>query len=151
VQALAWLVTAGLTDWLDGWLARRLKQVTRLGQYLDPIADKVMLSSLFLALSWRGLVEWRVTEMVFTRDALILAIAGVLFWLKDMREFKPSVLGKLNTLLQIVTVLAVLLAQSWKQEWLLGLRTCALVGTMGMAWVSGLFYGAREIYVRTRG
>jgi cardiolipin synthase len=143
--ALCWLVLAGFTDILDGWLARVLHQQSRLGEYLDPIVDKIMLSSLFLALSMRGLVPWLVTAMVFSRDASMLAAAWVLYNRKGIRDFHPSVMGKLNTLIQISTVLVVLLSQNYGVDWVLLLRGWLFVGTPVITVVSGCQYALRYL------
>lgn len=143
--ALGWLLLAGASDALDGWLARLLKQQTRLGEYLDPIVDKVMLSSLFLALSMRELVPWPVTGMVFARDFLMLLAAWILYSTQEMRDFKPVIAGKLNTLIQIATVLVVLLSQNYDPAWILWLRRWLLIGTQVMTVVSGGQYAVRGI------
>ncbi len=101
-------MVAGATDAVDGRLARRLNQSTRLGQYLDPIADKLMLSTLFLTTTHMGLVPYYVTVLVFARDLGILLISALLFATRTMRDFRPSAVGKANTLLQIFTMLVVL-------------------------------------------
>ena len=102
------LVIAGITDSLDGLLARWLSQHTRLGQYLDPIADKLMLSTLFVVLTHVGLIPRYVTVLVFSRDLGILLISTLLFATNSLRDFRPSLFGKLSTLVQIVTVVAVM-------------------------------------------
>jgi cardiolipin synthase (CMP-forming) len=75
--ALLLFVVAGLSDGLDGLAARLLKQQTQLGQYLDPVADKLLLSTLFLVLMHEGLVTRRVTVLVFSRDLGILIVAAL--------------------------------------------------------------------------
>ena len=77
--ALALFMLAGISDGLDGLLARWLRQHTTLGQYLDPIADKLMLSTLFVTLTHVGLIPRYVTVLVFSRDLGILLIATLLF------------------------------------------------------------------------
>ena len=72
-------VAAGLTDALDGTLARVLKQRSMLGQYLDPVADKLLLSTLFLVLMHKGLMPVTVTVLVFGRDVGILLVAAILY------------------------------------------------------------------------
>jgi cardiolipin synthase len=94
-------VAAGLTDALDGLLARLLKQRTVLGQYLDPVADKLLLSTLFLVLMHKGLIPARVTVLVFGRDVGILVVAAILYAATGRREFSPSIFGKANTLAQV--------------------------------------------------
>ncbi len=71
--ALALFIFAGLSDGLDGLLARTLKQQTVLGQYLDPIADKLLLSTMFLVLSILHKIPWKYTVLVFSRDISILS------------------------------------------------------------------------------
>src|SRR6516164_9330492 len=83
------LVAAGLTDALDGTLARLLKQRTVLGQYLDPVADKLLLSTLFVVLTHKRLIPTTVTVLVFGRDVAILVVAAILYAAVGRREFKP--------------------------------------------------------------
>jgi cardiolipin synthase len=111
IWALTLFVLAGISDGLDGLLARKLHQQTLLGQYLDPIADKLLLSTMFLVLSieQRTLVPWKYTVMVFSRDVSILLISGVLFMIAGLRDFRPSIFGKANTFAQVSAVFFVLL------------------------------------------
>lgn len=106
--AFALFLLAGVSDGMDGLLARWLGQHTRLGQYLDPIADKLMLSTLFVTLTHVGLIPRYVTVLVFSRDLGILLIATLLFATGTLRDFRPSLLGKLNTVMQILTLVAVM-------------------------------------------
>jgi cardiolipin synthase (CMP-forming) len=133
-------IVAGLTDALDGTLARLLKQRTMLGQYLDPVADKLLLSTLFLVLMHQGLIPARVTVMVFGRDVGILVVAALLYAAAGRREFSPSILGKANTLAQIAAVAAVLLQQLTSAGWVAWVRTVMLDATMVLTVVSGLHY-----------
>jgi len=106
--AFALFLLAGISDALDGLLARMLSQKTTLGQYLDPIADKLLLSTLFVVLTHVGLIPQYVTVLVFSRDVGILLISMLLFATNALRDFRPSFFGKLNTLAQIVTLIVVL-------------------------------------------
>src|SRR5579863_9075838 len=115
-------VIAGLTDALDGTLARVLRQRTMLGQYLDPVADKLLLSTLFLVLTHMGLIPARVTVLVFGRDVGILVVAAILYAAVGRREFEPSLLGKANTLVQLMAVALVLLHQIDSAAWVVALR-----------------------------
>ena len=108
VAAFGLFMLAGISDALDGLLARWLSQRTTLGQYLDPIADKLLLSTLFVVLTHVGLMPRYVTVLVFSRDLGILLIATLLFATGTLRDFRPSIFGKLNTLAQIVALIAVL-------------------------------------------
>jgi len=107
--ALALFVLAGLSDGLDGLLARKLHQQTLLGQYLDPIADKLLMSTMFLVLSIEHLIPWKYTVVVFSRDVSILLVSGVLFMIAGLRDFRPSIFGKANTFAQVAAVFFVLL------------------------------------------
>jgi cardiolipin synthase (CMP-forming) len=106
--AFALFILAGVSDALDGLLARWLKQKTTLGQYLDPIADKLLLSTLFVVLTHVGMIPQYVTVLVFSRDVGILLISTLLFMTGTMRDFRPSFFGKLNTLVQIIGLIVVL-------------------------------------------
>ena len=134
-EALIIFVVAGATDAVDGRLARRLNQSTRLGQYLDPIADKLMLSTLFLTTTYIGLVPRYVTILVFARDVGILLIATLLFFTHTMRDFKPSAIGKMNTLVQIFTMFVVMVTSVRTTHELNEMRHWLLVG---IAWLAPL-------------
>ena len=138
--SFALFVVAGLTDALDGALARLLKQRTMLGQYLDPVADKLLLSTLFLVLMYRGLIPTTVTVLVFGRDVAILLVAAILFAAVGRSEFPPSIFGKANTVAQVLTVAIILLLQVMETPWMLEARRLALGATMGLTVLSGLHY-----------
>jgi cardiolipin synthase len=133
-------VAAGLTDALDGTLARWLKQRTVLGQYLDPVADKLLLSTLFLVLTHKSLIPVTITVLVFGRDVGILLVAALLYAAIGRREFKPSPLGKANTVAQVTAVAVVLLRQIYVAQWVVILRVVALDATMALTIASGLHY-----------
>lgn len=133
-------LVAGLTDALDGALARLLHQRSVLGQYLDPVADKLLLSTLFLVLMHKNLVPVTVTVLVFGRDVGILLVAAILYAAVGRREFKPSIFGKINTLAQVSTVAAILLCQLASPSWLISFRELALKATMLFTVLSGLHY-----------
>jgi cardiolipin synthase len=111
VWALVLFVLAGISDGLDGLLARKLHQQTQLGQYLDPIADKLLMSTMFLVLSieHRALVPWKYTVVVFSRDISILLVSGVLFMIAGLKDFRPSIFGKANTFAQVAAIFFALL------------------------------------------
>ncbi len=138
--ALVLFVLAGLSDGLDGTLARALNQRTVLGQYLDPIADKLLLSSLFLVLSLLHKIPWRVTILVFSRDVCIIATCAVLYATTTLREFKPSVFGKVNTVAQIFALFFVLLRQIDDANWVVLSRTVGLWATAAFTVLSGIHY-----------
>ncbi len=133
-------IAAGVTDALDGVLARVLKQRTMLGQYLDPVADKILLSTLFVVLMYKGLMPTRVTVLVFGRDVGILLVSAILYAAAGRREFHPSIFGKANTLSQVTLVAVVLLHQLILVPWVAALYAATLYTTMVLTVVSGLHY-----------
>jgi cardiolipin synthase len=138
--ALILFIIAGLSDGLDGLLARRLHQQTLLGQYLDPIADKMLLSTVFLVLSIIHQIPWKFTVMVFSRDICILLVSGVLYTIAGLRDFRPSMFGKANTFSQLAAVVFVILLQVDHVRWVWIARTVALRATFMFTIVSGLHY-----------
>lgn len=138
--SFALFIVAGLTDALDGLLARVLKQRTVLGQYLDPVADKLLLSTLFLVLMYKGLMPTTVTVLVFGRDVGILLVAAMLYAVVGRREFGPSIFGKANTVAQVTAVAVVLFRQLDASQWVVVLRLIALDATVGLTIASGLHY-----------
>lgn len=141
--AFVLFVIAGITDGLDGLAARMLRQQTMLGQYLDPVADKLLLSTLFLTLTHVGFISWRVTVLVFGRDLGILIVSAILYIALGMRDFSPSIYGKANTLAQILALISVLLSQFFAPIWVLALRSGALYATAVLTVVSGFHYAWR--------
>lgn len=136
-----WLfVCAGLSDALDGTLARVLKQRTKLGHYLDPVADKLLLSTLFIVLTHKALIPTRVTALVFGRDLGILVVAALLYAAVGWREFSPSIFGKANTFAQVTAIAVVLLHQLTTAQWVVEFRALALYATMALTVISGLHY-----------
>jgi cardiolipin synthase len=138
--ALAILVIAGITDALDGLLARWLQQRTRLGQYLDPIADKLLLSTMFLVLSATGHIPWRITILVFTRDVGILLVAAVLYITTSIKEYPPSIFGKANTVAQVLTVLLVLLDAISMHPWVTQAKLAGFWLVAALTTLSALHY-----------
>lgn len=140
VSALTLFVLAGLSDGLDGLLARRLKQQTLLGQYLDPIADKLLLSTMFLVLSILHKVPWKFTVLVFSRDVSILAASAVLFAIAGLRDFRPSIFGKANTFAQVAAVFFVLLYEVDHTRWVSIARLTSLRATFAFTIISAMHY-----------
>ncbi len=139
-QALVLLVIAGLTDLFDGFLARRLHQQTRMGQYLDPIADKLLLSTLFMVMAILNLIPWKFTVVVFSRDIGILGVSAVLFAIAGLRDFRPSIFGKVNTLSQIAAVFFVMLYLVMPAPWVGSAKTVFLRMTFAFTILSALHY-----------
>jgi cardiolipin synthase len=138
--ALGLFVLAGVSDFFDGMLARVLQQRTVLGQYLDPIADKMLLTTLFLVLSIVHKIPWKYTVLVFSRDLSIVAVASVLYATNTLRDFRPSLFGKLNTTAQIAAVFFVMLHQVTEAAWVARTRRIGLYATFLFTLLSGLHY-----------
>ena len=138
--AFALFMFAAISDGLDGLLARWLKQQTTLGLYLDPIADKLLLSTLFIVLTHVGLIPRYVTVLVFSRDLGILLISTLLFATNTLRDFRPSVLGKLNTLTQIVALVTVMSGQVFRIPGLSEVSTALLQAIALLAPLSAARY-----------
>jgi len=138
--ALALFVLAGLSDALDGLLARALKQQTVLGQYLDPIADKLLLSTVFMVLSILHKIPWKFTVLVFSRDLSILCASAVLYAIAGLRDFRPSIFGKANTFAQVAAVFFVLLLEVNHARWVWIARLTFLRATFAFTIISGLHY-----------
>ena len=138
--ALALFILAGMSDGLDGLLARTLHQQTLLGQYLDPIADKLLMSTMFLVLSIEGMIPWKYTVVVFSRDVSILLISGVLFMIAGLRDFRPSIFGKANTFAQVAAIFFVLLLLVEPVRWVWIARTIFLRATFIFTIISALHY-----------
>jgi cardiolipin synthase (CMP-forming) len=143
--AFALFLVAGISDALDGLLARLLHQRTLLGQYLDPVADKLLLSTLFLVLMHEGLISRRVTVLVFSRDLGILVVASLLHLTSNVREFRPSVWGKANTVAQIIAVTCTLWVQFYAPPALVTIRVWALAATFLLTLVSWFHYTWRVV------
>ena len=122
VLALIVFIVAGITDGLDGLLARRFNQKSQLGTILDPIADKLMLVTSFIVLSMKAVfpqplpphlpVPFWVTVAVISRDVFILVGAAAINIVTGFRGFRPSWLGKVNTTVQIVAIALIMVAAS---------------------------------------
>ena len=101
--ALATLLAASVTDFLDGYLARRLNQVTKLGAVLDPIVDRLCIVAAVLGLAFRGILPWWLVLVVFARDIALLVVAGVLAT-HNVPIVPVSRVGKLATALLLAAL-----------------------------------------------
>lgn len=142
--AFVLVMIAGVTDGMDGLLARRLGQQTTLGRYLDPIADKLLLNSAFLALGAVHEIPLWVVILVLSRDVIIVTTAAVIVLASGMnRLFPPSISGKASTLAQVATVLLTLFAALFPAPLLIGLQQAGVYATALLTLVSGLQYAWR--------
>lgn len=143
VRALIIFLLAGLTDGLDGFIARFYGQQSHLGTYLDPIADKLLLTSAYVMLAippaggGLAIPVWA-SILVIARDVLIVIVALILYVALDIGHFPPAVIGKVTTLVQVVTVVLVMLARTSAGFELPAMAAVYL--TAGFTVASGFFY-----------
>lgn len=151
--ALAVFLTAGVTDGLDGLFARRFNQWSPLGQILDPIADKLLLVTSFITLSLPSIMEpsalvqphprhlpvpfW-VTAAVISRDIFILVGAAAINVVTGFRRFRPSWLGKINTVVQLAAIVFILVAAS--VPFLRGFLPTIYTTVFSLSVISGIHY-----------
>ena len=146
--ALAVFVTAGVTDGLDGMLARRFDQKSQLGTILDPIADKLLLVTSFIVLSIPAIaphplprhfpVPFWVTVAVISRDVFIVVGAAAINIVTGFSGFRPSLLGKINTTVQILAIAFILIAAGYPS--LSGYLPTVYTTVFGFAVLSGVHY-----------
>ena len=139
-EALVLVVLAGITDWLDGFSARRLGVSGQVGLVLDPMADKVMLVTLFFVLAVVKLIPLWLLALVMGRDLVIVIGAYLLRLLRGVRTFRPFLIGKISTFFQIVFVLLVLLQAASPHTLFYWLRNIALCLTAAYTAWSGYEY-----------
>ena len=147
--ALVAFAVAGFSDGVDGFIARWLNQESELGTIIDPIADKLLMTTAFIILSIPSVfgtfpprhlpVEPYVTITVIGRDVLILMIAGAINVMTGFRGFKPSWLGKASTFVQVVGVMLILIAVVFPQLRGVYLPTVYIVVAF-FAFASGVHY-----------
>ena len=127
---------AAASDGLDGWLAKRYGWTSRLGKWLDPLADKLLLVSVFLLLTWLGLVPRLLAVSAVARDMFIGLGAIVFRFASGPVRGRPILSSKINTLLQIVYVLLVVAHAAWGQP-----PVSVLQAMAAMIFVSVLYSG----------
>jgi cardiolipin synthase len=146
-KALLVFVVAGVTDALDGFIARFWHQESPLGAYLDPIADKLLLTTAYVMLSIPSfnhgtrIPSW-VTILVIARDVLLVAVALVMYLALGVKRFPPTVLSKVNTVFQVLAVALVLVAGTFP-----ALRSIELTADTCLFLVAGLTVASGLDYV----
>ena len=142
---------AAFTDVLDGGLARRMGTQSKIGQYFDPIADKILLSCIYLGLAMGHAVPLWIVVLIFARDLWILGLSAFALKFTGFRDLQPSVWGKASTFFQIMAAVAVMAARGYDNAWFLRTSTVLLGGVAILAAVSGVDYSLRGIaYLRGR-
>jgi cardiolipin synthase (CMP-forming) len=148
-KAFAVLVLIASTDWVDGYVARRFDQVSRLGRVLDPLIDRAMLATTGVTLVVVGFLPWAVLAAVVVRDVLLLAGAAVVF--RGVPDIPVSRLGKFATACLLIGLPGFLVGNmDWAgaRPLLLGAWGITLVGIAGY-WVAGLRYGRAVLHARS--
>jgi cardiolipin synthase len=143
--AMSLFGAAALTDYLDGAAARRMHLGTQTGAVLDPIADKILLSGVFLAQAAAGIVPWWFVAIVFGRDLYIVLGAGAMLLATPIRRFPPSIWGKVSTCVQIGAALAWMVRNIWNFWFWNGLARAGLWICAGFTLWSGVHYTWRGI------
>ncbi|HWF40023.1 MAG TPA: CDP-alcohol phosphatidyltransferase family protein [Candidatus Acidoferrales bacterium] len=138
--AMAIFVIAGFSDLLDGFLARSLNQKSPIGAYLDPIADKLLLSSSYFVLALKGKIGWWLAILVLGRDVLLLIASAVILIVVGYRPFPPSVWGKAATFFELSMVFLVLLLAVWENRFIGDLRMICSGFVAALVVISGLHY-----------
>lgn len=145
--ALVVFAIAGISDGIDGFIARRMKQQSELGTIIDPIADKLLMTTAFVMLTIPGLLEpgrhlpvpfW-VTAAVIGRDIVIITVAMSIIMMTGFRGFRPSWLGKASTFVQVAAVILILVAAVFPQFNGIYLPTTYTIVTL-FAVLSGIHY-----------
>lgn len=141
-RALMLFAVAGITDLLDGFIARFFNQQSALGRYLDPAADKLLLVVSYIVLAYPGIVRggipiW-VTTLVITRDVIIVVVALVLYLAHGISRFEPTWISKVNTAVQVSGVVIVLLYAVSERFEMAALVAVHVVAVLTLA--SGLDY-----------
>ncbi len=148
--ALAVVLFAGVTDWLDGFTARRLGVTGKIGAILDPLADKSLLVLLFLVLGAIGRIPLWMVGLAVARDLVIITGAMLLRNLRGVRRFAPSVLGKVTTFFQIILVLMVLVHAAYPDQFNGWLALAALALSAFFTIMSGADYIRRGLIMARR-
>ena len=143
-MALILFAAAGLSDAVDGWLAKRFGWTTPLGRLLDPAADKLLMLFAFGTLAVIGAVPLWLAAVVIGRDGLLIVGVGLGWALGRPFAIEPSALGKASTVLQVVYVAVTLVARSLDLNWPVG-HTALMLVVAALTLGSGLLYGARGL------
>lgn len=135
-EAAIWFAVAAFTDFLDGWLARSQQSAASpVGQYLDPIADKVLLSGVFIALAIEGSLPIWLLALVLGRDLAILIASAIAMRVSSYSDYTPTIWGKLSTALQILAAVTVMAANAEGSErWHQAAQWTVWAAAAGTAW-----------------
>lgn len=136
---------AAFTDTLDGFIARRFGSQSRLGLYLDPLADKLLLSSVYIGLMLGHAIPVWVVVVVFARDLWILLLSGIALRFTEYRDLQPSVWGKASTFVQIMTAVGVMAARAYRIPAFGQIADWLIRAVAALAAISAADYTARGV------
>ena len=142
--AVGLLCIAGFTDWLDGFLARRWKQTSRVGQMLDPVADRLYILAIVIALAIRDIVPWWLLVVLAGRDLLLLAQVPLL-QRRGYTSLPVHFIGKAATFCLLYAFPLVLVGAGATDGWRV---VCRIAGWAFAGWGTGLYWWAGLLYVR---
>jgi cardiolipin synthase len=142
-----WLFgAAAFTDLLDGAVARRFGGESKVGLYLDPVADKILLSSIYIGLAAGHAIRLWVVAIIFGRDLWILLLAGIALQFTRFRKLEPSVWGKASTFMQIMTAVAIMAARGYHDAVLARISLALIWGVAALALISAADYSLRGLF-----
>ena len=136
---------AAFTDTLDGFIARRFHAESRVGLYLDPMVDKLLLSSIYIGLMLGHAIPVWVVAVVFGRDLWILLLSGIALRFTKFRELQPSVWGKASTFAQIMTAVGIMAARAYDNAVFGRIAGVLIWGVVALAAISAADYTVRGI------
>ncbi len=145
-HAALWvLLVAGISDALDGTIARHFNMMTDLGAFLDPLADKALIIASVLALAWTGLLPSWLAVLIILRDLVIMGGAAAFYLRAGQLKMAPTIPGKVNTFVLICTILLVLVTAAGMAH-----ATAWFPALFGCAFVTTIFSGVHYIVVWSR-
>jgi len=147
IKALLVFTLTSLTDALDGFVARQFNMQTELGAYLDPVADKTMLSTCYITLAITGNMPAWLAVLVISRDIIILLGIAILFLMSVPFEIKPTLISKVTTTFQIITVFCILLSLSYEISHFFLLVYLLVWSTAALTMASGALYMLQGVQI----
>jgi cardiolipin synthase (CMP-forming) len=143
----AWLFgAAAFTDLLDGAVARRFGGESRVGLYLDPIADKILLCGIYIGMAAGHAIRPWVVFLIFGRDLWILLLSAIALQFTRFRNLEPSVWGKASTFLQVMTAVAIMASRGYHDAVLARIAEALVWGVAALAVVSAADYSLRGVF-----
>jgi cardiolipin synthase len=136
---------AAFTDLLDGGLARRFGGQSKVGQYLDPVADKILLSGIYIGLAVGHAVPAWIVIVIFARDLWILLLSAVALQFTQFRDLQPGIWGKASTFVQIMAAVDIMAARAYANDAFQRISGPLTWAVALLAAISGLDYSLRGV------